>query len=57
VLSCVNQDVIEVIDLRHALSELRDNHPGKYQRLYVQGHMTEEGNYFVAEIMSEAIAN
>jgi hypothetical protein len=47
VLSCVNRELIHVVDLRYALLEEKTQNYAKYQS-YFNGHMTYEGNYFVA---------
>jgi hypothetical protein len=57
VLSCINEDKIKVVDLRSVLSELKQNDYEKYQRLFRgRAHMSAEGNYLVAQILSETIA-
>lgn len=55
VLSCVNEDKIKVVDLRSILFELKQKDDEKYQRLF-RDHMTAEGNYLVAHILSETMA-
>jgi hypothetical protein len=50
VLSCLSNPATRVLDLKPALSELKAEDPARYSRLYYSygGHMTPEGNYFVA---------
>jgi hypothetical protein len=54
VISCIDQDVLEMIDLRRSLSELREADVDRYNRLF-DGHMTKEGNDFVASVLWETI--
>lgn len=54
VLNCVNSELIQVVDLRDALLEERSRNRAKYDS-YFDGHMTYDGNYFVALKLQEAI--
>jgi len=54
-ISCVDQNVLKLIDLRTSLADLRQHDINRYKRLF-QGHMTSDGNYFVAETLWEAIS-
>jgi hypothetical protein len=54
VLSCVNRKLIHVVDLKEALLEELSRNRAKYDS-YFDGHMTYEGNYFVALKLQEAI--
>ena len=54
VVTCIDQGVIRLIDLRAPLDELKHNDIEKYKDLF-QGHMTKEGNAFVASILQDAI--
>lgn len=48
VFDCIkNQSIGEIIDLRFGLFDLKQQDKNKYKRLF-QGHMTHEGNYWVA---------
>ena len=53
VLSCIHGDKIHVVDLRYIFSELQLNDNKKYERMFQGGHMTAEGNYFVAQILAK----
>jgi hypothetical protein len=56
VISCIDQEVLRLVDLRTSLAEFKEQDNGKYKRLFHgQGHMTREGNYFVASKLWEAI--
>jgi hypothetical protein len=55
VISCVDQDVLKIIDTRTSLAELKEHDIDTYDRYFSHGHMTKEGNYFVASILWEAI--
>ena len=48
VLQCVNEEAIEVLDLRSALQAEKQRSPATYYS-YFAGHMTYEGNMFVAK--------
>ena len=49
-LSCLSDPATRVLDLKPELSELKAKDPPRYDRLYypIDGHMTAEGNQFVA---------
>jgi hypothetical protein len=51
VLSCLSDPATHVLDLEPALSELKAKDRSRYDRLYHSsgGHMTAEGNQFVAQ--------
>lgn len=53
-LNCVDTSRIEIIDLRDDLSEIKIQDPSRYES-YFDGHMTYEGNYFVAETIFKAM--
>ena len=50
-LSCLSDPATRVLDLKPALSELKTTDLLRYRRLYISkgGHMTAEGNQFVAQ--------
>jgi hypothetical protein len=49
VLSCISDPATRVLDLKHALSELKAKDPSRYHQLYNPFlHMSAEGNQFVA---------
>lgn len=52
---CVDEDVLKVVDLRTSLAKLKEYDVIRYESLFA-GHMTREGNDFVASILWEAIA-
>jgi hypothetical protein len=54
VLSCISDPSTRVFDLKPALSELKAKDPPRHNRLYRPsgGHMTAEGNQFVAREIS-----
>jgi hypothetical protein len=54
VIACIHQDVLELIDMRTSLAELKKHDIDRYENLF-EGHMTREGNYFVASTLWEAI--
>jgi len=54
VVSGINNLSLQVIDLRYELSKIRMADEEKYEGLF-SGHMTGEGNYFVARVLEEAI--
>jgi hypothetical protein len=54
VIACIDQDVLELIDMRTSLAELKEQDIDRYEDLF-QAHMTREGNYFVASILWDAI--
>ena len=49
-IACIDQDVIEVVDLRSSLAEVKEHDINKYEGFF-DGHMTREGNNFVASIL------
>ncbi len=53
-ITCIDQDVLTLIDLSTSLAELKEHDINKYDDLF-QGHMTGEGNYFIATTLWEAI--
>lgn len=55
VLNCIKKNKIRIIDLRHLLSDIRKNNYQDYQDLF-QGHMSAEGNLFVAKVLSKKIS-
>jgi hypothetical protein len=57
VLSCLSDRATRVFDLEPALSELKAEDPPRYDRLYEHtgGHMTAEGNQFVALEVSKIL--
>jgi hypothetical protein len=57
VLSCLSDPATRVLDLQPALSELKAKDRSRYNRLYHQlgGHMTAEGNQFVALEISKIL--
>ena len=55
-LSCIDQDVLKLIDTRSSLAELEKHDIDKYES-YFGGHMTKEGNHFVASFLWEAITS
>lgn len=55
VIACIDQDVLEIIDLRRSFSELRESDASRYDRLF-DGHMTKEGNDFVASVLWETLS-
>jgi hypothetical protein len=58
VLGCVTDPATRVLDLQPALFELKAEDPSGYRRLYVpnDGHMTAEGNQFVAREILPVLA-
>lgn len=54
VISCIDQNVIRIVDLRASLAELKKYDAKKYKSLF-RGHMTKEGNNFVASRLWEAM--
>ncbi len=54
VKSCIDQDVLKLIDLRTPLVELREYDPARFNNLFY-GHMSKKGNEFVASILWESI--
>ena len=58
VLGCVTDPATRVLDLQPALFELKAEDPSSYRRLYVpnDGHMTAEGNQFVAREILPVLA-
>ena len=57
VLSCLSDPATRVLDLKPALSELKASEPSKYNKFYIKhyGHMTAEGNHFVALQVSKLL--
>jgi hypothetical protein len=56
VLSCLSDPGTRVLDLKSALSELKADNPPRYHRLYLwDGHMSAEGNQFVALEISKIL--
>jgi hypothetical protein len=49
-LSCLSDPATHILDLGPALAELKTQDPSRYKRMYIwnDGHMTAEGNEFVA---------
>jgi hypothetical protein len=58
VLGCVTDPATRVLDLQPALSALKAEDPSRHHRLYVpnDGHMTAEGNQFVAREIFPVLA-
>jgi hypothetical protein len=56
-LSCLSNPTTRVLDLKPALSELKAKDLSSYKRLYIpnNGHMTAEGNHFVALEISKIL--
>jgi len=55
VITCIDKDVISLVDLRTSLARLKKHDLKKYERLF-QDHMTREGNEFVASKLLEVIS-
>ena len=55
-LSCVDHNLITVLDLRDDLERIRGADPERHAS-YFRVHMTYKGNYFVAEKLAEVIRN
>lgn len=53
VIKCIDKP-LQLVDLYNSTVELRKQDKGKYKSLY-KGHMTKEGNYFVAQILNEVM--
>ena len=53
VIKCIDKP-LQLIDLYDSILELREHDNAKYESLY-KGHMTREGNFFVANTLKEAI--
>lgn len=50
--ACLKKTNLPVLDLKSALTAVRDTDPARYRRFFISetdGHMTGEGNQFVAE--------
>jgi hypothetical protein len=49
-LSCLTDPATRILDLKPDLTELKAHDPSRYTRMYIpnDGHMTAEGNHFVA---------
>jgi len=56
VLSCVDPNSINVVDLRSPFSELAEKDRKDYESLFI-GHMSSKGNRFVASELKQAIRN
>lgn len=54
VLSCIEKDKINVVDLRYLFSDLERDNYKKYSGLF-DGHMTAGGNHFVAQVLSKML--
>jgi hypothetical protein len=55
VTACIDQDVLNLIDLRNSLAAVREHDIDRYKSLFRQ-HMTEAGNSFVASILWRKIS-
>ena len=60
VIGCIDQDILRLLDMRYALAELKNHDIAKYQNLFYGplegGHMTKEGNFYVASMLHEIIS-
>jgi hypothetical protein len=54
-IPCIDRRVLELVDLRNPLIDLQKNDVNRFNGLF-RGHMTKEGNRFVASILWEAIS-
>jgi hypothetical protein len=54
VIACIDQDVLELVDIRTSLAELKEHDINRYESLF-NGHMTREGNDFVAKFLWKTI--
>lgn len=54
VITCIDQHVLKLVDLRTPLAELKEHDITRYESLF-RGHMTKEGNDFVASNLWRAI--
>jgi hypothetical protein len=50
VIACIHQDVLELIDMRTSLAELKEHDIDRYENI-----MTREGNCFVASTLWESV--
>ncbi len=57
-LSCLSDPATRVLDLKPALSELKATDLSRFKRLYISndGHMTAEGNHFVASEIAKFLS-
>jgi len=55
VIACIDQDVLEVVDLRASLAELKEDDVDRYESFF-DGHMTSEGNDFLSSLLWETIS-
>lgn len=53
VILCIDQNILELIDLRTSFAELKKSDLNKFNSLF-DGHLTVEGNRFVASIVFDA---
>ena len=56
VIACIDQRVLRPIDLRTSFAESRKQDIARYEEYFFHGHMTKEGNYFVASVLWETIS-
>ncbi len=58
-LGCVDQNYLTLIDLEDYLISLKSNNMNRYNNLYnsKRGHMSPDGNRFVAEVLYENMTN
>ena len=55
VISCIDHDTLRLVDMRYALGELKSHDSERYKGLF-RGHMTKEGNLYVASILYALIS-
>lgn len=55
VIGCIDQKVLKLIDSRTSLDSLLQNNPKHYERMFYPGHMTPEGNEFIAKLLNEKL--
>ena len=55
IIRCMDNAAIRVVDLRPALDQMRAHDPEKYADIFNFLHMTNKGNYFIAELLRQVI--